>query len=225
MRLASKTETYHNDNFNTDEIIKLRSANRDSMSSSDLSRNSKQFLKTTSPYSSTNSLNSMDSSGMSSSSRSNPPVAPQRKKRAAPRPPSQNSIPEQKIDCSQTDINFNQFKEPLPVLPRKNFHVSSPNLVNHNYVNLPITVNGEHKTNGDTNYSSATDLNEDEPMVRNQMNRPISMNVLYHENNNRLSYNGGSIPDVHNHSRTSSDCSENKDGPEPVPRKRLFAGF
>lgn len=195
------------------------------MSSSDLSRNSKQFLKTTSPYSSTNSLNSMDSSGMSSSSRSNPPVPPQRKKRAAPRPPSQNSIPERKIDDS-TDINFNQFKEPLPVLPRKNFHVSSPNLVNHNYVNLPIPVNGENKTNGDTNYSSVTDLNEiEEPEQRNKINRPISMNVLYHENNNRYTYNGGSVPDVNHHSRTSSDCSENKDGPEPVPRKRLFAGL
>lgn len=198
------------------------------MSSSDLSRNSKQFLKTASPYSSTNSLNSMDSSGMSTSSRGNhpqqpqpPPVPPQRKKRAAPRPPSQNSIPE------QTDINFNQFKEPFPVLPRKNFHVSSPNLVNHNYINVPLPVNGNIM-----NYNSVTDLNEEEeeqqqqqqqqPILRNNklIKRPISMNVLYHDND-------GSESDInHNsHSRTSSDCSESKDGPEPVPRKRLFSGL
>lgn len=56
-----------------------------------------------------------------------PPQAPIRKKKKAPRPPSQNSIPEQEM---ATDLHV--FKEPLSTLPRKIFHVSSPNLYNNN---------------------------------------------------------------------------------------------
>ncbi|XP_058057546.1 uncharacterized protein LOC131208728 [Anopheles bellator] len=109
-----------------------------SLSSSDLSRTSKLAPKTTSPYSSTNSLNSMDSSGVSSSSRGGggtngghagnghhhhnhqqpqqqpaaPPVAPTRKKRAAPRPPSQNSIPEARPIVQHTPNGANDEKQP-----------------------------------------------------------------------------------------------------------------
>ncbi|XP_052863223.1 uncharacterized protein LOC128269858 [Anopheles cruzii] len=108
-----------------------------SLSSSDLSRTSKLVPKTTSPYSSTNSLNSMDSSGVSSSSRGGgtngghagnghhhhqpqpqqqqpaaPPVAPTRKKRAAPRPPSQNSIPEVRPVVQHTPNGATVEKQP-----------------------------------------------------------------------------------------------------------------
>lgn len=132
LRLVAKTEKYHNNNFNTDEIVRLRQHHPQNSSNKSSSL--------TSPYSSTNSLNSIDSSGMSSSSRGgivslnpHPPVVPARKKRAAPRPPSQNSIPENK------DINFNnqiknEFKEPQSVIKAKNFYVSSPNLAT-NYGN------------------------------------------------------------------------------------------
>ncbi|XP_035778745.1 uncharacterized protein LOC118459451 [Anopheles albimanus] len=128
-----------------------------SVTSSDLSRTSK-MVKTTSPYSSTNSLNSADSSGVSSSSRGGTinnghvgnghhqmvpaPVAPARKKRVAPRPPSQNSIPEMRPVAvthttssngsvgKQSPADDHQlFKEPqLPPYSRQNFHVSTPNL-------------------------------------------------------------------------------------------------
>ncbi|XP_049531226.1 uncharacterized protein LOC125948818 [Anopheles darlingi] len=130
-----------------------------SVTSSDLSRTSKMALKTTSPYSSTNSLNSADSSGVSSSSRGGTinnghagnghhqmapaPVAPARKKRVAPRPPSQNSIPEMRPVAvthttttssngsvgKQSPDDHQLFKEPqLPPNSRQNFHVSTPNL-------------------------------------------------------------------------------------------------
>ncbi|KAL9877665.1 uncharacterized protein ACN2A1_010456 isoform 1-T13 [Glossina fuscipes fuscipes] len=106
IRLCHKSESY--DTFNADEIIKLRRTSiiRDSLTSSEFSsRISKHTTtKTTSPYSSTNSLNSMDSSGLNYT---RTPIiaptllkktvmpkvtAPPRKKRAAPRPPSQQII-------------------------------------------------------------------------------------------------------------------------------------
>lgn len=102
IRLCHKSESY--DSFNSDEIIKLHRSTliRESLSSSEFSsRNSKHTTKTTSPYSSTNSLNSMDSSAFSygrtpklPSSTQPKMSAPPRKKRAAPKPPSQAVIPE-----------------------------------------------------------------------------------------------------------------------------------
>uniref|UniRef100_A0A2M3ZY27 Putative mucin-17 n=1 Tax=Anopheles triannulatus TaxID=58253 RepID=A0A2M3ZY27_9DIPT len=144
-----------------------------SVTSSDLSRTSKMALKTTSPYSSTNSLNSADSSGVSSSSRGGTinnghagnghhqmapaPVAPARKKRVAPRPPSQNSIPEMRPVAvthtttsngsvgKQSPDDHQLFKEPqLPPYSRQNFHVSTPNL----YDREPKPVNILNNNNG-----------------------------------------------------------------------------
>nr|XP_040226959.2 uncharacterized protein LOC120951987 [Anopheles coluzzii]XP_040226960.2 uncharacterized protein LOC120951987 [Anopheles coluzzii]XP_040226961.2 uncharacterized protein LOC120951987 [Anopheles coluzzii]XP_040226963.2 uncharacterized protein LOC120951987 [Anopheles coluzzii]XP_049463345.1 uncharacterized protein LOC120951987 [Anopheles coluzzii]XP_049463347.1 uncharacterized protein LOC120951987 [Anopheles coluzzii] len=169
-----------------------------SVSSSDLSRTSKLALKTTSPYSSTNSLNSMDSSGVSSSSRGGggvgghsgtangtatnghsqmgPPVAPTRKKRLAPRPPSQSSIPEVSRVPPQTPPQQSNggtpgdkhgtddhiFKEPqLPPYSRQNFHVSTPNLYDRELKPADIINNNGNgsvhpKTaNGDRNGYSA----------------------------------------------------------------------
>ncbi|XP_050068024.1 uncharacterized protein LOC126556660 [Anopheles maculipalpis] len=151
-----------------------------SVSSSDLSRNSKVPLKTTSPYSSTNSLNSMDSSGVSSSSRGGgggghsgttngattngnsqmgPPVAPTRKKRLAPRPPSQNSIPEVRLPQQTQHSNGSAdkhnspddhiFKEPqLPPYSRQNFHVSTPNLYDRELKSADIINNNNNNTPG-----------------------------------------------------------------------------
>uniref|UniRef100_A0A182M3Q1 WH2 domain-containing protein n=1 Tax=Anopheles culicifacies TaxID=139723 RepID=A0A182M3Q1_9DIPT len=144
-----------------------------SVSSSDLSRTSKLPLKTTSPYSSTNSLNSMDSSGVSSSSRGGghggatngttsnghnqmgPPVAPTRKKRLAPRPPSQNSIPEVRVPPQTQHSNGtggkhgpaddHMFKEPqLPPYSRQNFHVSTPNLYDRELKSADIMNNNNN---------------------------------------------------------------------------------
>uniref|UniRef100_A0A182N6D4 WH2 domain-containing protein n=1 Tax=Anopheles dirus TaxID=7168 RepID=A0A182N6D4_9DIPT len=149
-----------------------------SVSSSDLSRTSKVPLKTTSPYSSTNSLNSMDSSGVSSSSRGGggghgvtatngtatnghshpiaPPVAPTRKKRLAPRPPSQNSIPEARVPTQHANGSGEKlpggpddhiFKEPqLPPYSRQNFHVSTPNLYERELKSADIINNNNNGT-------------------------------------------------------------------------------
>ncbi|XP_049288420.1 uncharacterized protein LOC125766466 [Anopheles funestus] len=160
-----------------------------SVSSSDLSRTSKLPLKTTSPYSSTNSLNSMDSSGVSSSSRGGgqggatngttsngnsqmgPPVAPTRKKRLAPRPPSQNSIPEVRVpQQAQQHANGTGgkhgppddpiFKEPqLPPYSRQNFHVSTPNLYDRelktaDIINNNTGVSTNHTTSDRNGYSA-----------------------------------------------------------------------
>ncbi|KAH8419893.1 hypothetical protein KR009_003640 [Drosophila setifemur] len=108
IRLCHKSESY--DNFNPDAMTMHKfhrtGAARDSLSSSSefsSSRNSKITAKTPSPYSSSNSLNSMDSTGMNYTRTPVvvPPAKvlapPPRKKRAAPRPPSQICIPEQSV--------------------------------------------------------------------------------------------------------------------------------
>lgn len=127
LKLVLKTESRFNADFHrfhADDMMKYKT---DSVSSSEISRNySKNTMQKTSPYSSTTSLNSLDSTGMNLTGKTQPPVAPARKKRAAPRPPSQNSIPEQEI----FGTTLNVFKEPHSILPRKNFHVSSPQLFN-----------------------------------------------------------------------------------------------
>lgn len=206
-----------------------------------------------SPYSSTNSLNSSDSSGFNLSLRStgsHVPVAPTRKKRLAPRPPSQNSIPE---DVEQkrpphitTDKQLDDdtvFKRPLD---RKNFHVSSPNLSNGgNGANLNggLRYKDFHLSNGniytinepsgDNSLSGSDITNGSDGGVgkSRSFNRPMSMHCDQRydeneqfegtdENSNRFSYNAEA-----NHSRTSSETSETaKDSgfPEPIPRKRVF---
>lgn len=136
LKLVLKTESRFNSDFHrfhADDMMKYKSSVPDSVSSSEISRNyNKTPMQKASPYSSTTSLNSLDSTGMNLTAKSSavqPPVAPVRKKkRAAPRPPSQSSIPEQEI----FGTTLNVFKEPHSILPRKNFHVSSPQLFNKN---------------------------------------------------------------------------------------------
>jgi hypothetical protein len=154
LRLVLKTESRYNGDFHryhADDVMKYKSASNvaDSVSSSEMSRNMKHVTKT-SPYSSTNSLNSLDSTGMNTTSLSNSskpqPVAPiRKKKRMAPRPPSENSIPEQEIFGTST---LNVFKEPHSILPRKNFHVSSPQLYNnHPKINIKNSDSNNNNTN------------------------------------------------------------------------------
>lgn len=132
LKLVLKTESRFNSDFHrfhADDMMKYKSSVPDSVSSSEISRNyGKNALQKASPYSSTTSLNSLDSTGMNLTAKMQPPVAPVRKKRAAPRPPSQNSIPEQEIFGTALYV----FKEPHSILPRKNFHVSSPQLFHNN---------------------------------------------------------------------------------------------
>ncbi|KAH8362178.1 hypothetical protein KR084_008029 [Drosophila pseudotakahashii] len=136
IRLCHKSESY--DNFNPDVMHKFQrtGAARDSLSSSSdfsSSRHSKVTAKTPSPYSSSNSLNSMDSTGMNYTRTPVvvPPAKvlapPPRKKRTAPRPPSQICIPEQSVP----DIPAASLKsEPAyaVIVKRPQLCMSTPNL-------------------------------------------------------------------------------------------------
>lgn len=124
LKMVLKSESQFNSNFQ--DMLKYKSQTSNSVTSSEISRNSKSQLRKSSPYSSSNSLNSLDSTGMSTSQKMAPPVAPARKKRLAPRPPSQIVIPEQVI--LSTNINDVLLKEPCSILPRRHFHVSSQQL-------------------------------------------------------------------------------------------------
>ncbi|SPP78642.1 Hypothetical predicted protein [Drosophila guanche] len=138
IRLCHKSESY--DSFNGDAMTKFQRQGtaRDSLSSSSdfsSSRNSKVTAKTPSPYSSTNSLNSMDSTGMNYT---RTPVfvpakvmaPPPRKKRVAPRPPSQHCIPEQSVPESEPDRAPKSAAEPAyaVIVKRPQLCMSTPNL-------------------------------------------------------------------------------------------------
>lgn len=153
-----------------------------------------------SPYSSSNSLNSTDSSGQNSSIRSSMPAIPCRKKRAAPRPPSQNSIPEEKP--SPIEAKMNALNNKKSNLMRQNFHVSSPNLTNGGTSALSISNFDDSRNNP---------INRSDSMCNE---RPQSMIVDEQQNGSRA------------HSRTSSDASDiARDGNESMPRRRLFTGL
>lgn len=234
IRLADKTDkTYIK--FNTEDIMKLRHLSRESLtSSSDFSKGSaRQYSKTVSPYSSTNSLNSMDSAtGLNQRNHNNnvhqqqqqqrssthllPPVAPQRKKRVAPRPPSIV------MDAVNGNADDGLFKKPAAV-PRRAFHASTPNL------------NGvqQQQQNGyklSLSSAAATDEGiEDDAVVklRNghgsnaELNRSTVSGADTNQGFNRQTI-AGSTPHLNQRSRTSSDCSERGDGDVPTPRKRTF---
>lgn len=162
LKLTLKTESRFN-GFHANDMMRYKS---ESVSSSEISRNSKIVLpKTSSPYSSTTSLNSLDSTGMNLTAKMQPPVAPiRKKKRAAPRPPSQNSIPEQEIFSTST---LNVFKDhSISILPRKNFHVSSPHLFN----------NGTSISNDVTKSDKNNNIEAPENRL-NAITRPTSMFV------------------------------------------------
>lgn len=184
-------------------------------------------MSSVSPYSSTNSLNSSDSSGFVSHPRSGIPAAPNRKKRAAPRPPSQNSIPENdeksvpaKTQNGVANNDDNVFKKPLL---RQDFHVSSPNLTSNNVSLQSSTSNGSNK---DTSISSSFNQKYDETNYKKSLlNRPLSMqcngsNSVDDQQSLSTSTNSNSS---RNHSRTSSETSDitNNNGPEPAQRKKI----
>lgn len=106
-------------------------------------------MSSVSPFSSTTSLNSMDSLSITTSQRlsnSHVPTIPGRKKRIAPRPPSQNSIPEnpkQNISGAETPLVSETDETQLKQfnLVRQHFHVSSPNLSTNNNSTLKLPSN------------------------------------------------------------------------------------
>lgn len=198
-------------------------------------------MSSVSPYSSTNSLNSSDSSGIVANQRTSTgpqiPAAPNRKKRAAPRPPSQNSIPEngekieivtkphsntqQMVPVANNEQQSADFKKPLN---RQDFHVSSPNLSTNNSTPT-LQLYSSNGSSGNTSISSSFNRKQDEVNYKKHLNRPLSMQ-----------FNGSTVDDLRpssastnsnssrNHSRTSSETSDiTKDGhlPEPAQRKKL----
>lgn len=183
LQLVLKTESRFSSDFrrfHADDMMKYKSSVPDSVSSSEISRNySKNVMHKASPYSSTNSLNSLDSTGMNLTAKTQPPVAPARKKRAAPRPPSQNSIPEQEI----FGTTLNVFKEPHSILPKKNFHVSSPQLFHNN------GIANNNKNNNVEDMRSDKNNNIETGNRLNAITRPTS---LYVTSSTEIDQNGGS---------------------------------
>ncbi|XP_054729034.1 mucin-2 [Anastrepha obliqua] len=231
IRLCLKSESY--DNFNADEIIKLHRTAiiRDSLSSSEFSsRYSKHTTKTTSPYSSSNSLNSMDSTGMncvrtpvtppatlSASTPSNKLTAPPRKKRAAPRPPSQTAIPEKTVLVTngeaQTKMaqsnNIENFEFSDDSLPRNNRFASTPNLsmqTNTNSIDSNGNINNhsiESEVESSLNGYAQSDVEQEQSQVQQKNAR------------NKCS---GSVQNLSG----SGALQQSIDFPEPSPRKRMI---
>lgn len=184
-------------------------------------------ISSVSPYSSMNSLNSSDSSGIMMNQRlnnSNIPSAPSRKKRVAPRPPSQNSIPENP-EAKYSLNHISSFKSSN--LAHQNFHVSSPNLAANNSVfqkshsnqnaNIEYIIDHSHIQNGNANNSKRKTL----------PNRPLSIQfretTSEHYEIKSENYEKENVFLGQNHSRTSSETSDiTRDNslPEPQPRKR-----
>lgn len=187
-------------------------------------------MSSASPYSSTNSLNSSDSSGTVTNQRlSNGciPAVPNRKKRVAPRPPSQNSIAEDpELNCTEV-VHFQRKHVDADAEPairthldRQNFHVSSPNLTTDN--NMMLNSNSNIQSNADTSILSTFIRKESEDYLNNNkktsLHRPLS-----------VQYSGSPYEDYEyslagrNHSRSSSEASDiikNNNLPEPQIRKR-----
>lgn len=253
IRLADKNDkTYIK--FNTDELMKLRHLSRESLtSSSDFSKGSNKqsvYSKTISPYSSTNSLNSMDSAtGMNPNHRNyshnraslpHPPVAPLRKKRVAPRPPSQNSINENSVVENERNGN-GVFKKPLPLaMPRQAFHASTPNLNgvngtsntneakstifnkihNNNNTNINNNNNNEHTHNNNNNANNSNNVED----LKVNGNRTSSVIDLRQRQPAALPDNTVDPSLIYStvelrKSRTSSESSD-----LPTPKKRTFVG-
>lgn len=199
LKLVLKTESRFNSDFHrfhADDMLKYKSSVPDSVSSSEISRNySKNVLQKPSPYSSTTSLNSLDSTGMNLTAKTQPPVAPARKKRAAPRPPSQNSIPEQEI----FGTTFNVFKEPHSILPKKNFHVSSPQLYNHN-------INNNNNHNNQQDIKSDKNNNIESGNRLNAITRPTSLYVT--SSTTEINRNGSAVRQRSPSSESSSEVQQ-----------------
>lgn len=183
-------------------------------------------MSSVSPYSSTNSLNSSDSLGVMINHRLNNghvPAVPSRKKRVAPRPPSQNSIsedPERKF-MERSNSQIEQTKLNRTSLNRQNFHVSSPNLSINNITSLKSYSNNNSST--DTSISSSLDGRQSDNIMNDNKKIMAERSLSIQSKGLTLDKNE-SINSIGNrsHSRTSSETSDiNRDSfPEPQPRSR-----
>lgn len=193
-------------------------------------------MSSVSPYSSTNSLNSADSLSITMSQRlsnSHIPAVPGRKKRIAPRPPSQNSIPEKpKQKSTGADIPSASESDETQLkqfnLVRQNFHVSSPNLTTNNNATLKL-----HSSFLSTNTDPSNVSSSDDRPVDNGYQLSISDHLCPPQIKNNKTAEAESkaklsiTSNSQNHSRTSSETSDftaDVNYPEPQPRKRPIIG-
>lgn len=184
-------------------------------------------MSSVSPYSSTTSLNSTDSLGIAMNQRlsnSHIPTVPGRKKRIAPRPPSQNSIPEtpeQTFSAVQTTSEKSFEKSNGASLLRQNFHVSSPNLTT-NGTTLKLLPSTDIP-----NVENIENIQIEKHYRRSISERPISLQMKNDKIFATESNSESTITHSQNHSRTSSESSDitaDVNLPEPQPRKRLIIG-
>lgn len=151
------------------------------------------------------------------------PAIPVRKKRVAPRPPSQNSIsedPEQKLVETENMTQPNLDK----VLIRQHFHMSSPNLTSNKIISKP-QHSTEKTVESYVHYKQT--INGSNPETKSiPFNRPLSIQ-LNNTSSEDQSLNCKRIGTPHlmncqNHSRASSETSDitaDINYPEPQPRK------
>lgn len=186
-----------------------------------------QTMSSVSPYSSTNSLNSSDSSGVvaATNARNSMPPLPNRKKRAAPRPPSQNSIPEDREDKFTADKPAAH--QPIQVideddqyeshLVHRGFHVSSPSLTDQTTVTLQLATPAA-SSNGASSNCSSPDASLGSSFDGSKNTDPSSKEPTVLENGNAGDYGAGELKcttsesaasaSSRNHSRTSSEASD-----------------
>lgn len=181
-------------------------------------------ISSVSPYSSTNSLNSSDSSGIVMNQRLNNLSAPNRKKRVAPRPPSQNSIPENPETKRNHISSFNSSS-----MAHQNFHASSPNLAANNSVIQKSNSNQNDNIDYINDLSHSEDQNAEAPNSKRKTlsNRPLSIQFRRTSSEDYgikcENYEEDNLFLGQNHSRTSSETSDitrDSSFPEPQPRKR-----
>lgn len=165
-------------------------------------------ISSVSQYSSTNSINSCNSSRLNQRSinKQTAPVSG-RKKRIAPRPPSQI--------CKFKDtelIGMNGITElNQSDLIRQNFHVSSPNL----------SIYDSNKSNSSSILS--TDVIASSPNNKRDVNRPLSMQLRSSKfEDHSLKYLAGKTTRSRNHSNTSSGAltSQGKENSLSAPQLR-----
>lgn len=176
-----------------------------------------QTMSSVSPYSSTNSLNSSDSSGVivnTTNTRNSMPPMPNRKKRAAPRPPSQNSIPEDReekcaeIKQSQHTIQAIDENERYESnLVHRGFHVSSPNLTGKLSTTLQLAP-----SNGALSNCSSPDTSLGSSFDGSKNTDPSSKEQSIMVNESAVSKlppsESSASTSSRNHSRTSSEASD-----------------
>lgn len=197
-------------------------------------------ISSASPYSSTNSLNSYDSTGVTTTNRlSSDQLANRKKRRTAPRPPSQNSIPEspeQKNTELETTSQIDQTELHQNHLMRQNFHVSSPNLSVTNCNRLKSYSSNCSST--DTSINSSLDGKHDVNYAKNaQKSQQLAKRTYEDDDFEYHTSESNNLPYSQCHSRTSSDTSDiNKDGNlsemqikerkrPPIGRFYFFLGF